>query len=104
VGHASKTRFRKDKSPHGQVVASPLSPQKLPVPNLCHWQFNTCHIGSYFIHSMPYRIDLHPNILSSYLSYVKQHVLLRPITYAREIEHPIRIDGILPASAHMKSP
>jgi hypothetical protein len=53
---------------------------------------------------MPCRIDLHPNILSSCLSHVKQHVLLRPITCAPEIGHPIRIDGILPASAHMKSP
>jgi hypothetical protein len=29
VGQASGTRFRKDKSPHGQVVASPL-----PLKNL----------------------------------------------------------------------
>jgi hypothetical protein len=53
---------------------------------------------------MPCRIDLHPNILSSYLSHVKQHVLLHPITCTPEIEHPIRIDNILLASAHVKSP
>jgi hypothetical protein len=42
---------------------------------------NACHIGSFFIHSTPCRIDLHPSILSSCLSHVKQHVLLCSITY-----------------------
>jgi hypothetical protein len=80
------------------------SPQKPPVPNLCHWQYNACHIGSYFIHSTPCRIVLHPSILSSYLSHVKQHIFLRPITCLPEIEHPVRIHCTLPASAHVKSP
>jgi hypothetical protein len=79
-------------------------PSKPPVPNLCHWQFNACHVGSYFIHSMPCRTNLHPSILSSCLSHVKQHVFLCPISCLPEIEHPTRIDGILPASAHVKSP
>jgi hypothetical protein len=80
------------------------SPQKPPVPNLCQWQYNACHIGSYFIHSTPCRIVLHPSILSSCLSHVKQHVFLRPITCLPEIEHPVRIHCTLPASAHVKSP
>jgi hypothetical protein len=80
------------------------SPQKPPIPNLCHWQYNACHIGSYFIHSTPCRIVLHPSILSSCLSHVKQHVFLRPITCLPEIEHPVRIHCTLPASAHVKSP
>jgi hypothetical protein len=80
------------------------SPQKPPVPNLCHRQYNACHIGSYFIHSTPCRIVLHPSILSSCLSHVKQHVFLWPITCLPEIEHPVRIHCTLPASAHVKSP
>jgi hypothetical protein len=68
------------------------SPHKPLVPNLCHWQFNACHIESYFIHSTPCRINLHPSILSSCLSHVKQHVLLRPIT--SPTNWALRIDGI----------